>query len=183
MKKILIAIALFTLSIGTSFGQTDYIITLSGDTTYGNISADNYARVNFTAVNENEGKKFKAAEILGYYKSKRDKTFHRVNRSLEKEKYSLLPAIVTGKINVYEYVIQTGTGVPNVSYFASKNGKDFFEIKNNSFYGIFGRSNKQKDALYELLKDNSAIAERYIQENKTSIKNLIKLIEEYNNSN
>jgi hypothetical protein len=160
--------------------QKDYIIKLSGDTVYGDIIADNYDRVNFKASNGTEGMKFKANEILGYYKNKKNATYHRVNRSLEKDRFSLLPAIVQGKINLYEYVVQSGMYTANVSYFASKNGKDFFEIKNNSFYGVFGRSERQKDALYELLKDNEAISQKYITENKTSIKNLIKIIEEYN---
>lgn len=164
------------------FAQNDYIVTLTNDTIFGDIYDDNYNRVYLKQGDEREGKKFKAAEILSYHKHKKSKTFHRVNRSLEKERYSLLPAIVQGKICVYEYVVQTGT-VANISYFASKNRKDFFEIKNNAFYGIFGRSNKQKDLLYQLLKDNEAVAAKYVEENKTSIKNLIKIIEEYNASN
>ena len=192
MTKIFIctlAISAFLIFSSKVKAQSDYIITQKGDSVPCFISRPFLSKIDRYKT-DNNGKSIKITplEIKKYYRADHDALYYSVYKT-GKDEPEFMPVIEHGKINLFEVIIvshsgggmMTSANTYSTTYWYISKGTDTVkELKTSGFIWL-GKSKKdRKDIFGDLIKDNKAVYDQYVADDKFSFKQLRKLVHLYN---
>ncbi|MDB5153450.1 MAG: hypothetical protein JWR54_2201 [Mucilaginibacter sp.] len=188
-----VALLLFTLS--TKAQNTDYVITVQGDTLACKISELGWVHNgNYKTAQMKSRKQILLSEIKEYCVSKHNviyrKVYKRANKPSSAEYLSVLE---NGKINLYEEIYTTSymSAGSNMQYNSSINtkwyiskGSDTVKVLKNSDISLatlfFKSKEKRKNDFAEMIMDNQEVYDKYLTDDKFSFKQIRNLVHLYN---
>ena len=174
--KLIAVLIIFVAYINPLHAQQDYIITIKGDTVFGEGKVINDMYVKFKTGDETKFKEVNAGEIKEIYLSKNKMAY--VYKIINPTQPSILfKKLEDGTITLYELKRPAWGNSYNVTWYAEKNGRDFKEIKNN---GMGGNSDSHKQRLIHFISDQPTLVEEFNKESKYSIQFISKLVNQYN---
>jgi len=161
--------------------QTDYVITLKGDSIPCSITIPLIGKLKYKVDSAGESKKIKPGEIREYYIARKNLTGRSVYKTGSNNPM-FMPLIEKGKINLYEMVYTTYTGttvVTTTSWYVSKGKDTVSDLKTSSFWMSKSRQ-KRKDIFGDMLKDDKELYDKYMGDDKFSFKQIRNLVHLYN---
>jgi hypothetical protein len=186
----LITMLLFTLS--TKAHNTDYVITVQGDTLACKISGLGFVRYGYKTAQMKTQKPILLSEIKEYYFCKAGVIYRKVYKRPNKPRSAeFLRVIENGKINLYEEINNAvhsspSGGIENSSstkWYISK-GSDTVKILKNSDISLatlfFKSKEKRKNDFAEMIMDNKAVYDKYLADDKFSFEQIRALVHLYN---
>jgi hypothetical protein len=157
--------------------RNDYIVTLKNDTVYGVLT---YASGRATRlITETKNYPIDVTTVESYFSAEHSSLFRR-KKLPGKKKFSLLPCLETGHINLYNNYVNSEANTNIIlTYFAEKEKGILVEVWTNR--GLFGNSNSsQKEALKILIGDNPVVGDLIIKDHKYGSIDVQFYIHEYN---
>ncbi|MBC7914318.1 MAG: hypothetical protein H7Y07_09360 [Pyrinomonadaceae bacterium] len=179
MKRqlLIFSILLFTFFIANA--QSDYIVTLKGDTVLGEIRSKNNDWVKFKENRQSKFIKLPSSGIQSVYVLIYDEYFaYKV--VIDGGKLLLLQRLDNGLIKLYDlttYSYSKYGSSKYVKWYAEKEDSPLVEIKTNSF---FGSKEARKNAFVSLISDQPSIVDIFNKEEKFNFKFIQGLIQQYN---
>lgn len=197
---LLFAAACLLFTSEKTFAQTDYVVMSNGDTLRGSIKISDPSKIKFDSQVDKKKLKFKPEELIGFYTVKKG-TFKSLYIPDRKGTF-FLQLIEGDKIKLYEFFDKKFSPFPNngfnggfgvatgglsigfskneLKYWYAQKTDSLINIKTNQLW--WGDKKKRIDNLYDMIKDNPTIAEKYKTEDKFSFKFIRALIKEYNSA-
>ena len=184
----LIFITAITLTFNAN-AQSDYVITVKGDTIYCKISSPIFGDLKYQGAAMSESKGISFYEIKEYYIAK-DKILNRAVYLPEHRLPQFMTVLESGKINLYEQTInytQVSSAPGGMSYSTSSTewfvGKGTDTVKGLKYDDLtltpsFKSKKSRKNDFAEMLKDNKTVYDKFNADDKFSggeIRNLIHL--------
>ncbi|BAU55222.1 hypothetical protein [Mucilaginibacter gotjawali] len=182
ITKTLIFIAVTTFAF-TVKAQSDYVITVGGDSISCKIIAPAFGPIKYQSAAMDAPKRIKSDEIKEYYLSGDRQLYRAVFINYDK-RATYLNVIENGKISLYEVINTTYSSMTMASittkvWYIGKGTNYVKDFKSNGLFNSRSR-NERKDGFAEMLEDNKNIYDKYRTEDKFSFEQIRNLIHLYN---
>ncbi len=183
-KLLLLVFLCSVVHINKTFAQQeypDYVITIGGDSIRCEIIVPLFGSVKYQSASMTKAEKIKPDAIKEYYIAD-ENILHRAVFKDSTSKPMFMTVIEKGKLSLYEMVYNNYSKYGNTTTTEWYIGKGSDYVKDFKSSGIYiGKSRKErKDYLGDLLKDNQAVYNKYIAEDKFSFKQIQNLVHLYN---
>jgi len=191
MKKSIIILLCFLVYLNTVYAQkenaipskeqTDYVITVKGDSIPCKITTPLIGKPKYKVDSTSDSKKIKPNEIREYYiahKDFRERSVYTDSTS----KPIFLSVIEKGRINLYELVTthyNNGFTTSTTEWYVSKGSDYVTDLKTSSLFATKSRQ-KRKDLFGDMVKDNKTVYDKYMADDKFSFKQIRSLVHLYN---
>lgn len=178
--KLLLSIIMFTV-LTVNVKAQDYVITVKGDSIPCSISTPLIGRVKYKVDSMGESKKIKPDEIREYYIARKNDRERAVYKDSTSRPW-FMTVIEKGRISLYQLITtyyHNGMTTSNTEWYVGK-GSDYVSDLKSSSLITFKSKRKRKDIFAEMLKDNQAVYDKYIAEDKFSFKQIQNLVHLYN---
>ena len=115
--------------------------------------------------------------MKGYYIADQSVWYRRV--FFDRNKTEFMIVVESGKINLYELIVQNRQGMEWTQWYASKGTDTAIIIKNPQLFTGNSRQ-KRKNEFADFLADNKAIYDRYMADNDFGVDKIQNLVHLYN---
>jgi len=184
VKRLCLIGAIATCSSLSVFAQKDYIVTLQQDTLRGKINSFSDNVLKFRQMDSSSNVKFQLDQLKSVYYHKSKSEYFPVRVPGEK-KDLFLKRVESGKIQIYEllrtvymYSQYGGSSSSTRTWYAVKGDAAAVEIKTNKI--LSGSRKERKDAFYNLIKDDAALAKQFMDVDEFSFDFLQATVKRYN---
>jgi hypothetical protein len=182
------------VSLTKTFAQEypDYVITTKGDSIPCNINKPFFGSIRYQGASMTKAQKIEPDAVKEYFRSKNN-DLQRVVYKEDDTDPLFMKVIEKGKISLYQLIITrttttstatTGYGSTTTTnstktWYIAKGTDSVKEFKTSALFASKSRK-ERKDDFGEMLKDNKAVYNKYIAEDKFSFKQIQNLVHLYN---
>ena len=187
---VIFLVALITITFKAT-AQSDYVITVKGDSIPCKISRSFIGIMKYKSATMTESESIEPDVIKEYYVAKKN-ILHRAVFKEGSNSPMYMTVIEKGKISLFEEIVVSssiatyGFGAPTTTrtsveeWYISKGSDNVSKIKTTDIVLLINSKQKRKDAFGDMLKDNKAVYEKYLNDDKFTFKQIQNLVHLYN---
>lgn len=178
--KLLLSTLVFTV-ITVNIKAQDYVITVKGDSIPCRISAPLIGKMKYKVDSMGESKKIKPDEIREYYIARKNDRERAVYKDSTGRPW-FMTVIEKGRISLYQVITiyyHNGLTTSSTEWYVGKGSDYVSDLKTSSLFSLKSKR-KRKDIFAEMLKDNKAVYDKYMADDKFSFKQIRNLVHLYN---